>query len=286
MLGTSRNGITPVSLGQLIEDARQRTNLPFGVNFIASAAQLEVLDLACVDVAARNTRVVEFFFGEPNVDLVARVHAGGALACWQVGSGTEAVSAQNAGCDLIVAQGVEAGGFIRGTVGLQALLNDVLAAVTVPVLAAGGIGTGRAMAAALAAGADGVRVGTRFAASEESGAHPRYVQALIAARPEDTVHADVFASATVSGRHRVLRSCLIAAEAFDGPVVGQIGSLDGSQVAVARYGAVVADRSTSGAIEAMSLFAGESVGAIRDVQFVRDIVRELTDEAERLLRHA
>jgi hypothetical protein len=90
----------------------------------------------------------------------------------------------------------------------------------------------------------------------------------------------------VSGRHRVQRSCLIAAEAFDGPVVGQIGSLDGSQVAVARYGAVVADRSTSGAIEAMSLFAGESVGAIRDVQFVRDIVRELTDEAERLLRHA
>ncbi|MBV9171618.1 MAG: nitronate monooxygenase [Chloroflexi bacterium] len=284
MLGTSRNGITPESLSQLIDDTQARTSVPFGVNFIASPAQLDVLDLTCIDIAARRARVVEFFFGEPSRDLVGRVHAGGALVAWQVGSCPEAVVAQAAGCDLIVVQGVEAGGFIRGVVGLHALLNEVLSEVDVPVLAAGGIGTGRAMAAALVAGADGVRVGTRFAASEESGAHPQYVQALIGARPEDTVLAEVFVSTLLSGRHRVLRSSLEAAQAFDGDIVGQIGSLDGTRVPVPRLRGLAVDRSATGTIEAMSLFAGESVGAVRDVQFARDIVRELAADAERLLR--
>src|SRR5205807_1797007 len=81
-------------------------------------------------------------------------------------------AAERAGCDLIVAQGTEAGGHVRGKIGLLALLGEVLPSVKVPVVAAGGIGTGRAMAAALAAGASAVRVGTRFVASEEAGALP------------------------------------------------------------------------------------------------------------------
>ncbi len=94
--------------------------------------------------------------------MVHIVHKGGALAGWQVGSKEEAVAAVEAGCDLVVAQGIEGGGHIRGRVGLLALLGEVLEEVDVPVVAAGGIGTGRAMAAALAAGVSAVRVGTRF----------------------------------------------------------------------------------------------------------------------------
>jgi hypothetical protein len=75
-----------------------------------------------------------------------------------------------------------------------------------------------------------------------------------------------------------------AAQAFEGDTVGHVRSLDGSQVPVPRFSAVAIDRSATGAIGAMSLFAGESVGAVRDVQFARDIVHELTAEAERLLR--
>jgi nitronate monooxygenase len=284
MLGTTRNGLTAESLKQLISDTRSRTTRPFGVNFVAAPAQMAAIDPACIDIAASTARVVEFFLGDPDHDLVARVHAGGALVSWQVGSRDEALAANAAGCDLIVVQGVEAGGFVRSTIGLHALLNEVLSHVDVPVLAAGGIGSGRAMAAALAAGADGVRVGTRFAACEESGAHPAYVQALIEARPEETVYVTTFATATVSGPQRVLRSCLEAADEFDGDIVGEIGSLDGTRVPVARYAALAVDRSATGAIEAMSLFAGESVGAVRDVQFARDIVGELSAEAERLLQ--
>src|SRR5205823_10515392 len=133
------------------------------------------------------------------------VHGGGALVSWQVGSRDEAKAAERVGCDLIVAQGTEAGGHVRGKIGLLALLGQVLDSVRVPVVAAGGIGTGRAMAAVLATGASAVRVGTRFAAAAESEAHPRYVQRLIAAEAKDTVLTEAFSTGW-NAPHRVLRS--------------------------------------------------------------------------------
>ena len=97
-----------------------------------------------------------------------------------------------------------------------------------PVLAAGGIGTGRAMAAALAAGADGVRVGTRFVAATEAAAHPEYVAALIASQAEDTIYTTAFSRSWPDAPHRILRSCITAAEAFQGDTVGEITALDGT----------------------------------------------------------
>src|SRR3989442_407713 len=111
--------------------------------------------------------------------------AAGAIVSCQLCSAAEAAAAERAGCGLIVAQGTEAGGRVRGKIGLVALLGEVLPSVKVPVVAAGGIGTGRAMAAAVAAGASAVRVGTRFVAAEEAGAHPPYVGKLIAGAAED-----------------------------------------------------------------------------------------------------
>ena len=173
---------------------------------------------------------------------------------------------------------------MRGTVGLLALLGEVLGAVDVPVLAAGGIGTGRAMATALAAGADGIRVGTRFVAAAEAGVHPRYVEALIAARAENTVYTQAFSATWPDAPHRLLRSCIAAAEAFRGDTVGETARLDGAMVPVVRFASMVPDRTTTGAIEAMSLWAGESVSAVNRVQPAAEILSELADEAETLLR--
>jgi len=198
MLGTARPGLTPATLADLLARTRSLTDKPFGVNFIVApifltgSAMRPPLDLKCIEIAARAAKVIEFFYGEPERRFVEMAHGGGALACWQIGSREEAVAAARAGCDFVVAQGIEAGGHVRGTIPMMTLLREVISAVDLPVLAAGGIGTGEAMAVALAAGADGVRVGTRFVAAAEAAAHPEYVAALIGAEAEDTAYCNVF----------------------------------------------------------------------------------------------
>ena len=283
MLGTARSGAgTLPTLGHLLDQTQALTDRPFGVNFLIPLEFVENIDPGCFALAARRARLVEFFWRWPDPALVEAVHAEGALVSWQVGSKEEAVAAAEAGADLIVAQGVGAGGHVRCRVGVLARLDEVLGEVDVPVLAAGGIGTGRALAAVLAAGADGARMGTRFIAATESDAHPRYVEALIAARPGDTVYGSTF-NVWWDAPGRVLRSSVDAAEAFAGEVVGETPSLDGTREPLPRFYPEAITRDTTGAIEAMSLWAGESVGAVTRVLPAAEIVREVADEAERLL---
>jgi NAD(P)H-dependent flavin oxidoreductase YrpB (nitropropane dioxygenase family) len=270
--------IPPPVLAEMLDTLATHTRGAFGVSFL-----MPFLDRDAVAVAATRARVVEFFYAEPEAALVETVHAGGALACWQVGSVEEAVAAARAGCDLVVAQGMEAGGHVRGRMGLLPLLGGVLDAVDVPVIAAGGIGTARSVAAALAAGADGVRVGTRFVAAAECDAHPGYVDALVSARPEDTVVTEHFGVMWPHAPHRVLRSAVAASEAFPGEVVGEMDLL-GVRQPIPRCGVPCPTRGTTGTIGAMALYAGESVGAVRGVTPAADIVRELIDGAEGLLR--
>ncbi len=284
MLGTAHPGLTAASLSAQLDRLRALTDKSFGVNFIVAPQLLKHFDLRCIEIAARVARVVEFFYGEPDSTLVEMAHAGGALVTWQVGSSREAVAAADAGCDFIVLQGVEAGGHVRGTIGTLALLGEVIESVDVPVLAAGGIGAGRAMAAALAAGADGVRVGTRFVAAIEAAAHPEYVAALIAAQAEDTVYTEVFSRGFRDAPHRVLRSSVTAVEAFQGDAVGETTGLDEIRVPAKRLVAFGVDKTASGTIGAMSLFAGVSVGAVKRVQSAAKIVRELVEESSRECR--
>jgi NAD(P)H-dependent flavin oxidoreductase YrpB (nitropropane dioxygenase family) len=153
------------------------------------------------------------------------------------------------------------------------------------VLAAGGIGTGRALAAVLAAGAAAARVGTRFVAAEEAGAHPAYVQALIEAEPDDTVYTMAFSANWPDAPHRVLRASQEAAEAFQGDVVGQrFIRAEGQWVPVHRFDAIPISADVTGAIAAMSQWAGESVGGVKRVQPAAEIVHELAGEAEQLVR--
>lgn len=269
---------------QRLDLAHEKTSGAIGANFL-----LHIVDPAqaqkYVATAAARARVVDFFYTDPDPVLIETVHAAGALASWQVGSREEAIAAVKAGCDFIIAQGIEAGGHVRGKVSLMALLNEVLDAVDVPVLAAGGIGTGRNMAAALAAGADGVRVGTRFIAAEESGAHPQYVEALIKAEAKDTVYTDVFSYHEPGMPHRVLRSSVEAALAFQGDIVGEVlDEATGERYPIHRFQGGTIRKVTSGAIEAMPHWAGESVDGVKKMQPAAEIVQELAGEAEKLLR--
>jgi nitronate monooxygenase len=240
-----------------------------------------------VTVAASHARVVEFFWFDPDPALVALVHEGGALAGWQVGSLAEARAAVRAGCDLITVQGVEAGGHVRGEAPLLPLLYAVLDEVDVPVLAAGGIGDARSLADVLEAGAAGARMGTRFVATEEAGAHPRYKQALVDAEPGGTEISDAFAVCplcTTRPRARFLSSAVAAVHAFDGDVVGE-AVLDGEVLTLRRGFGMPPGPTCTGAIEAMAMYASDAVRAVKSVVPAAAVVEEVVGGAESLLRH-
>lgn len=277
-------GGPPENVAKMLDNTREQTSGVFGANFIMKWVEPELAH-ETVRAAAEHAKVVEFFYTDPDPALIEIVHSEGALACWQVGSQEEAVAAVDAGCDFIVAQGIEAGGHVRGTFGLLALLDQVLRAVDVPVVAAGGIGSGRAMAAVLAAGADGVRVGTRFVAVEEAEAHPDYLKALIAAEAQDTVYTEAFSANWPNAPHRVLRSAVDAAEAFQGEFVSTMADTwNGERYQLRRFECSALHKSAIGNIAAMAHLAGESVGGVKKVQTAAEIIHELTSEAEILLR--
>src|SRR2546426_10664633 len=287
-------GLTSAPLSYVVkslDETRHLTSGAFGANFIygglvdESTGKVDPEFAGVVEAAASRARVVEFFYGTPDPALVEEAHAGGALVSWQVGSREEAIAAERTRCDLIVAQGTEAGGHVRGKTGLLALLSEVLESVHAPVVAAGGIGSGRAMAASLAAGAAAVRVGTRFVAATEAEAHPAYLEKLIAAEAKDTVLTETF-SAGWNAPHRVLRSSVEAAERFQGDIVG--GRVrpwaPHVQVPVPFFKDPPPPETSTRPIDAMFLFAGESVSGVKAVKPAREIVRELAGEAEKLLR--
>src|SRR2546425_1877307 len=185
-------------VARILDGLRRSTSGAFGANFIVDGVRetgkLDADFLKVLEVAASRAPVVEFFYEQPDRELVEIAHAGDALVSWQVGSGPEAVAAEGVGCDLIVAQGTEAGGHVRGKIGLLALLGEVLPSVKVPVVAAGGIGTRRAMAAALAARASAGRGGTRVGAAGEAGGHPPAAGKLLAGGGEGTLPTEALSA--------------------------------------------------------------------------------------------
>jgi nitronate monooxygenase len=251
------------------------------INFIT-----EQVDLAAVAVAGARVRIVDFYWNTPRAKLVDAAHEGGALVNWQVGTLPEAVLAAEAGADIVTVQGREAGGHVRGDTPLLPLLTAVLRAVDVPVLAAGGIAEPRAVAAVLAAGAAGARIGTRFIATEESGAHPEYVLALLGAGPESTEITDGFADCPMCitlPRARTLRSAIAAVDALDGETVGTVVTADGEQPVPARAG-LPPHKDMHGQIHAMALYAGSGVEHVTALRPAAEVVQELAEGAEALLR--
>ena len=262
--------LPPPALAPVLDALAERTRA-FGVNFL-----VPLMDRASLELAADRAPYVDFFLGEPDPALVALVRDRGGVCGWQVESAEEARAAEAAGCDLVIAKGFESGGRKRFEgPALLPLLDAVLGAVSVPVVAAGGIATARGVAAVLAAGAAGARVGTRFIAAAESDAHPDWIAAVIAASAGDAVVSRAFnAGMAEPGPHRVLRSSIAAAEALDAEEAGIVRLL-GAEIPVARFAPMPPSRESTGAIAAMPFYAGESAGAVTAVRPAAEIVAEL-----------
>jgi NAD(P)H-dependent flavin oxidoreductase YrpB (nitropropane dioxygenase family) len=176
--------MTAEQLRQQVQEVQERTDHPFGVNFRAD--QPDLADRVAF-VVARGVRLVSFA-GAPTPEAVARCHDAGVLVMPTVGARRHAEKVLAMGVDAVIAQGGEGGGH-TGQVPTTLLLPEVVDAVAaeIPVLAAGGFFDGRGLVAALAYGADGVAMGTRFLLTQESRVPDVVKQRYLAAGPTDTV---------------------------------------------------------------------------------------------------
>lgn len=271
-------GQTAAGLDKVLAAMAARTSGVLAANFLT-----EDIDREAVEAAAARVRIVDFFWADPDPELVELAHRNGALACWQVGSLQEARAAADAGCDVVVVQGIEAGGHIRGQVPLIPLLESVLGDLDVPVLAAGGVGDGPAFAAVLDKGAAGARVGTRFVATDESGAHPVYKQAVVDADAGATEITGAFPvcplCATVP-RARVLRSCIYALREVPGDTVGAT-ILGGQRISLPKGHGLPPGAAATGHVEAMPMYAGESAAVVPAVEPVASVIQSWRAAAER-----
>lgn len=262
-----------------LQRIRGLTDKPFGVNLnmgFPNKAQLDV----CLE---EGVSIVSFFWGQPG-DWVSHAQSGGAKVIYTADSAQDARIAKDSGVDVICAQGWEAGGHVAGTVGTMALVPAVADAVgDLPVVAAGGISDARGVAAALALGASGVWVGTRFLAASEASVAPEYLQHLLAASENDTAHFDdLFDIGWPDAPHRALRNSTIAQwqdagrpPAGSRPGEGEAIARSAAGTDILRYQSATPGAGVTGDIEALSMWAGQGVAQVRRVQPAREIVDAL-----------
>lgn len=276
------------TLRDTLRKMRSLSSRPFAVNLNMEFPQEDRLE-ACLE---EGVPIISFFWRDPGA-LVKRAKSAGAVVMYTVGTADDARRAVDGGVDVIVAQGWEAGGHVRGTVATLPLVPAIVDAVgDTPVVAAGGIADGRGMAAALALGASGVWVGTRFLASEEISIHPEYRSRILAACENDTVYCEsLFDGGWRNAPHRVLRNSTVRDWEAAGrpprgqrPREGEIVARSPGRGEIDRYASLTAGPDTEGEIEPLSLWSGQSVALVRKVQPAAEIVREMNEEANGILR--
>jgi NAD(P)H-dependent flavin oxidoreductase YrpB (nitropropane dioxygenase family) len=262
------------------------TRRPFGVNLNLNRPQNERLAV----LLEEGVPVISLFWGDP-APLIEQAHSGGAVVLHTSASADEARRVVDAGVDIVVAQGWEAGGHVRGTVSTMALIPAVVdSGHPTPVVAAGAIADGRGLAAALALGAAGAWIGTRFLASEEASIHPRYRERILHAKETDTYFGELFDVGWPDAPHRVLRNRTVEEwERAGRPPSGQRPG-EGETIArsptqeIVRYRSCTPSPAFEGDIDALPMWCGQGVRLVRAVKPAAEIVREIVEEADAQLR--
>jgi nitronate monooxygenase/enoyl-[acyl-carrier protein] reductase II len=262
-----------------IDVLKELTNRHYAVNHIPPTLDAEAFRYT---LAARPA-VVSFALGDPG-DLVRQVHDAGSRAMVQVTTVAQAVQAAERGVDVIIAQGGEAGGY-GGNVSTMALVPQVVDAVApIPVVAAGGIFDGRGFAAALMLGAVGVNLGTRFLASREAPISDVWKQAIASAQSEDAMKADVLNDITplpgTAGYRTVLRS-------LPTPFLDEWSAKrEEARRDRDRLRELLVSTHQAGRQHETLLTAGQTVGGIKEILPVAEIMRRLMFETEVALSRA
>jgi NAD(P)H-dependent flavin oxidoreductase YrpB (nitropropane dioxygenase family) len=269
---------SPDQLRELLRTVRSLTKRAYGANFVLDFPIDERLGIAL----EHGVPVISFFWGDGAPHL-GRVKAAGAVAIQVVGSVDDARRAADAGFDLIVAQGREAGGHVRGSLATLTLVPQVVDAVgPLPVLAGGGIADRRGARAAIELGAVGVWVGTRFLAAREANIHADYLARVLASSGEDALYSQIFDVGWPDAPLRSLKNATTRNwEAAGRPLApnrpgeGEILAKRADGTGIPRYHFSSPTRDVVGEASAMALYAGEAVGLVNSVAPARTIVEEL-----------
>jgi NAD(P)H-dependent flavin oxidoreductase YrpB (nitropropane dioxygenase family) len=276
VLGATRQN--PEELARDAAAIRAATTRPFGLNlllFMERPGQYDAL------LAAR-PKVISTAWAALEQDLggyVSRAHAVGALAMHMISTVAEAKVAARAGMDIIVAQGTEGGGHI-GLMGTMPLVPMVVSAVApIPVLAAGGVADGRGLAAALALGADGVLLGTRFLATDESPIAKGFKQAILDSDGHDTLVTDI--PDVASGNTWPGAYVRVRRNRFIEEWMGRDNELRRRRVEVS---AQIRQAAQAGDPDRGAVMIGQTAGLIDRIEPAADLVRQISRDAEAILR--
>jgi NAD(P)H-dependent flavin oxidoreductase YrpB (nitropropane dioxygenase family) len=265
--------------GDVVRETAALTDRPFGGNLVLLSDQHRRLN----EALDAGLRIVSFFWGDPT-GYVEQVHDANGVVLQTVSSAAEARQAVDSGVDVIVAQGWEGGGHVRGRIATLPLVPAVVDAVApVPVIAAGGIGDARGVAAVLALGAQAAWLGTRFLLAQEMPIHEHYRHRLIDASETDAEwYADLYEVGWPDAPHRALRNTTSEAWEAAGrpppgsrPGEGDVIAHFASGESIVRYEPAPPMAGTTGDIEALSLWAGQSVALAKQRQPAAVIVAEL-----------
>jgi len=283
--------IPPEGNQQQMAGTQAGTDKPFHENYITPYTT----DAHIAVMAETRPAAVSFHWGAPEASWVSTLKEAGIDIWVQVGSVDDARQAVDGGADVIVSQGSEAGGHNYGAASLLCLTPLVVDAVGADalVVAAGGISDGRGLAAALALGADGAWIGTRFVASEEAMVADEYKDRLVASGIGDTVITHMF------GRHhpefnpmRVLENRIVSEWSdryeevpADNSAETLVGRMDlfGEETELRKFTNMVPMKGATGDFDEFPLLSGEGVGLVRNIRPAAEIVKSLTDEAKTAL---
>lgn len=281
-------GTPPEWWVEQIAETRRLTERPFAVNVIMGqdGAQ-ERFVRVCLE-----QRVPVVSFGGVGAErFFAPFKDAGILVLHQVGSVADACRSAEAGADAVIVQAAEAGGHLLGGLGAFALVPQAADAVApVPVVLAGGVADGRGLAAALALGAQGVALGTRFLATTESGAHELYRRRLVEGSSEDVVDtaeydeewphqpANVLQTGTLAAwLERVKADPSLKDRAREVVARATLGS---AEVTIKRFSTATATETTTGEIDELPLYAGQSVGLVTEVESAFEVVSKIVADAK------
>jgi NAD(P)H-dependent flavin oxidoreductase YrpB (nitropropane dioxygenase family) len=270
--------MNPAQIAEAAATLRRLTNRPFALNFLLFHCSEEDFNAGVSEKPA----AIAIAWPRPDQDLkpyIARAHDAGCKVTVMAGGVPEATRAAEAGADIIIAQGTEGGGHVGWMASLALTPMVVDAVAPIPVMTAGGVADGRGLAAALALGADGVLLGTRFLATDEAPLHPNFKQAIVDSDGHDTMLTEIpdIASGTVwpGAMSRAARNTFVERWA------GREWQLRQNQVDL--YKGVVAARDAGDCDEA-TLSWGQDAGLIHDIVPAAEVVARIVTEAEAILK--